>query len=378
MPLSSTEVKFLNAIKFTCQSQMKNNKILASVTAAQSIQESQWGTAEYIINTNNLFRLLADYKWKGKCYSLDTKELYDRKADCTKSDTLIRIYDSFAQSIEDRTTYILEARKSKNGPLKYQNVIGVTDYKKCIKMYIRDNYVADQLNGYNDPNYESIIIELIEKYELYKWDEEVLDGTFEANNLESYAVKADAEATATLFTTKSLDNAKSMAATQRGYKVYNKNNELVDDPWVIDESSPMYRVRLSWELDGSQLIATKVIEDAKEEADKRPGYKVFEGDEGTMIYDPWKKEETPAKDNITTEVGVKEIKTIISGGSVVLNKNTPLYGSPEAKNPFGFVGGECYYYDGKIYNGRTRITKTNNPKYINGKDPSKVLGFINI
>lgn len=363
---TSAEIKFMENIKISCQNQMELNGILASVIAAMAINESKWGNAKYVSTTNNLFRILVNEtedEWNGRCYSLDNGKVYESKDDCTSGDRLIRIYDSYVQCIEDHVTNLVTKRRSSGGPYKYRNIIGIKDYKTTIKNLIRDGYQADRLYDYKDPKYESVLISLIEKYGLSEWDN-ITDSTITAT---TYSVKTSAKGES-LFTTTLLNNAEYVASGNQGYKVFS-NESLISDPW-IDEVSTMYRVLLEWDNPSSQIDATKILDDAKRSADSHTGYKVFD-DDGNVIYNPWiKRTSTPSS-------GLSSVTIIIPGGAVELN-NTPVYGIETATAPLMFLTGKFYYYDGKVINGRTRITKFTTDKVIGGKDPSKILGFINV
>lgn len=366
--MTSTEIKFLEKIKNTCRSQLKINKILASVTAAQAIYESNWGSKEFVKDTNNLYRILVDDTWTGMCYSLDSKELYESKSDCRGTETLIRVYDNYDQCIEDFIQYVLNERRSENGPFLYRNVVGITDYTKCVKTYIRDGYIEKHLFDYNDPTYESNIIGIIEKYELFNWD----DVTDIDAIITKYYVKALAADTA-IFVDTNKANAITVASGNRGYKVFDQNNNVVVDPWIVDEKTPMYRVRLEWDKPATQIGATKILADAKTTASTHTGYKVFEGEAGKLIYNPWEKIDVGViNNNDPTPTSV----IVSNPGDIIKLNNRPVYKTATASNPFIFLTGTYYLFDGKIINGRARITKTNDPKVINGKDPSKIIGFI--
>lgn len=369
MQLSADESKFLSAIKRACQLEMKSNKILASVTAAQAMHESNFGKKNYISDTNNLFRILIDTDWTGQCYSLEKRQLYISLDDADSTDTLIKVYDSYDQCIHDRISYVLSARKSKNGPFKYKQVVGIKDYTKCIKAYIRCGYIKDHLAGYNDPSYESTIIGFIENYKLYEWDKEVFDGVVTSNK---YDVKKNADDTEVLLSTTVLDNAQFMAKNNQGYKIFN-GETLIEDPWEVDDSSILYRVRLSWDNPESQLLATKSYVDAVEEAMKHPGYKVYVGDNGDLYKDPW----CMTDDQEDNDIKIIDIDILQVGKPVVLN-NTPVYRTATTPNPFIFLSGTFYLYDAKNINGRTRISKTNDLSIINGKQLSAITGFIAI
>lgn len=372
MQLSADESKFLSAIKHACQLELKSNKVLASVTAAQAIHESNFGKKNYVPDTNNLFRILVDTDWNGQCYSIEKRQLYVSLEDADSTDTLIKVYNSYDQCIHDWISYVLSARKSKNGPFKYKQVVGIKDYTKCIKAYIRCGYMKDHLVGYNDPSYESTMISFIENYNLYEWDKEVFDGTIASTK---YDVKKNADDAEVLLSTPVLENAQFMAKNNQGYKIFN-GDTVVEDPWEVDDSSILYRVRLSWDKPESQLLTTKSSTDAIEEALKHPGYKVYKGDNGELYKDPWCMVDEQ-NDQEDSDIKIVDIDILQVGKPVVLN-NTPVYKTASVANPFIFLSGTFYLYDAKNINGRTRISKTNDLSIINGKQLSAITGFIAI
>lgn len=372
--MTAEEIKFLEAIKNQCQLELATNKILASVIAAQAIHESNFGKVDHVQFTNNLFRMPVDDDWNGKCYSLEAKQLYMSKIDAEPNDTLVKAYDFYDQSIDDFVHYIMNDRKSENGPFRYKQVIGIKDPTKCVKAFIRCGYLKNHLAGYQDPTYESTIIGFIDACGLREWDNAVWNN--EVTPV-TYSVKELATDTESLLNSHNLSNAKSIASNNRGYKVYT-DEKLVFDPWVVDETSPMYRTRLEWDNPESQLVAAKILIDAKAEADKHPGYKVFSGDEGTLIYDPWKKEDASALSNPEANETAMRTPLILQVGKMISLVNMPVYRHFGDKNPFTFVSGEYYVYDGKKINGRTRISKTNDPNLINGKCPKCIYGFIDL
>lgn len=365
---TTSEIKFLNSIKKQCQIQMELNGVLASIVGAMAITESNWGTAKHVVDTNNLFRILVnetDEEWLGMCYSLDNGSIYESKHDCTSGDTLIRIYDTIEQCIDDHVTNLVTKRRSKGGPFKYRNIIGILDYKECLKNLIRDGYQADRLFDYKDPKYESNMISIIEKYKLSDWD------NLSESNVTGikYTVKTDPDSIA-LFTTSVLNNAEYVAKNNEGYKVFN-NSYMVTDPWN-DENTPVFRVRMIWDKSDTQIEATKDLNRAKQLAEKHPGYKVFEGEDGTLVYDPWTNDNIPSP-----EIPVKNI-SIYQPGEVIELNNCPIYRTADSKTPFLFLTGKFYFYDERIINDRKRITKSNCTTVINGKDPSKIIGFIKV
>ncbi len=84
----------------------------------------------------------------------------------------------------------------------------------------------------------------------------------------------------------SLDNAKACADSNTGYKVFDPNGVqlypiVVTTPITIVK--PLYRVRLTWEDEKSQIGAYSDINNAKNTVDKNLGYKVFD-ENGVQVY----------------------------------------------------------------------------------------------
>lgn len=61
--------KFLAMVGTLAQADMQKSGILASLTIAQAILESGWGTSELATKANALFGIKADARWSGRAYS---------------------------------------------------------------------------------------------------------------------------------------------------------------------------------------------------------------------------------------------------------------------------------------------------------------------
>lgn len=129
-------------------------QILPSIIMAQAILESNWGRSDLSVNENNYFGIKDTEK--GAVYA--TQEYTD---EWIVMDEPFKIYDSFEDSMEDH------ARLLANGPdwdeNLYQSVIEANDYQTAA--------FALQEAGYaTDPTYANKLIEIIERYELYQYD----------------------------------------------------------------------------------------------------------------------------------------------------------------------------------------------------------------
>ena len=140
--------KFLAMVGLLAQANMQKSGILASLTIAQAILESGWGTSELATKANALFGIKADARWSGKAYSKDTKECYDGVTYTTIT-ALFRAYDSWAESVADHSAFLLANKR-------YAAVVGERDYKAACKAIKAAGYATD-------PGYPQKLIGLIFK-----------------------------------------------------------------------------------------------------------------------------------------------------------------------------------------------------------------------
>ena len=147
--------KFLEMVGPLAQADMQKSGILASLTIAQAILESGWGTSELATKANALFGIKADARWSGRAYSKDTKECYDGVTYATIT-ALFRAYDSWAESVADHSAFLLANKR-------YAAVVGERDYKVACKAIKAAGYATD-------PGYPQKLIGLIEKYGLTVYD----------------------------------------------------------------------------------------------------------------------------------------------------------------------------------------------------------------
>lgn len=127
---------------------MKRTKILASLTIAQAILESGWGTSALARNSNNLFGM------KGKGAKYKTFEYINgKRVDIVDS---FKVYPDWETSVADHSALFLNAPR-------YHNLIGETDYKIACQKVFKDGYATGI-------NYDKSLINIIEQYKLYQYD----------------------------------------------------------------------------------------------------------------------------------------------------------------------------------------------------------------
>jgi len=132
---------------------MRHHKIPASITLAQGILESGVGRGRLAVEANNHFGIKC-HGWKGaKIYHDD-----DRSQEC------FRKYTKAEMSYEDHSKFL-------TGRSRYASLFKLrpNDYKGWAKGLRAAGYATDR-------KYPQKLISLIERYQLHKYDDEVLSG----------------------------------------------------------------------------------------------------------------------------------------------------------------------------------------------------------
>lgn len=153
MSYINAETFFINKVKDSAIQGQREYGVLASLTLAQAILESNWGKSSLSKNANNIFGIKADKYWKGAYMEFPTKEYLNGK--WVTVNAKFRRYSSIDESIQDHTIFLTKPR--------YKNVIGQTDYKKATYEIWKAGYATD-------PNYPNKLNDIIERYELYEYD----------------------------------------------------------------------------------------------------------------------------------------------------------------------------------------------------------------
>lgn len=96
---------------------MARTGILASLTTAQGILESGYGTRELAVNANNIFGMKAELSgnnwpsdWGGQTYTKETNE-QKTNGEVYTITAAFRKYESMAESIKDHSDYLAGAKK---------------------------------------------------------------------------------------------------------------------------------------------------------------------------------------------------------------------------------------------------------------------------
>lgn len=158
-----TDIQFLTKLKPYVLKDMKDTKILASLTAAQAFIESNKGNSGLTQKCNNLFGIKGKYNGQGELFW--TTEYYNGVK--TRIQAYFRKYPSWQEGIADHSDLF-------NRLARYKNLRGCTDYTLACKYVQQDGYATS-------PTYAQTLLNCIKKYRLDEWDKEVLGTEFVPN-----------------------------------------------------------------------------------------------------------------------------------------------------------------------------------------------------
>lgn len=128
--------------------QMLRYKVPASITLAQGLLESSAGRSTLARKAHNHFGIKCSGGWRGPYYVMD---------DDYKNEHF-RVYKSVKESYEDHSKFL-----SQNARYKSLFSLKITDYKGWARGLKAAGYATN-------PNYATNLIQIIEDYELYRFD----------------------------------------------------------------------------------------------------------------------------------------------------------------------------------------------------------------
>lgn len=160
--------EFLDILKPYVIEDMRKSGILASLTAAQAFIESNKGNSGLTTKANNLFGMKGQYN--GQSVDMKTKEFVN--GGYITIIAKFRKYPSWAESIADHSALF-------NRLSRYSNLRGLRDYELACKFVRQDGYATA-------PDYTRTLITTIERYKLYEWDKEALNGSIDMSSNNPY------------------------------------------------------------------------------------------------------------------------------------------------------------------------------------------------
>ena len=206
--INQNQSHFLSAIKQGAMDGAKEG-VLPSITAAQAILESGWGSSELAkAPNNNLFGIKDSEDWNGEIVTVPTQEYVN--GDYIKINAAFRKYTSWNDSVVDHAKFFTSTEWRKDN---YRKVVNETDYRIAAQELKNAGYATD-------PNYPGKLIRLIEAYKLYEWDAMCNNSisTVENEGVESQNPRADLAITALNNATGSYDFVISNLVAPRGFK----------------------------------------------------------------------------------------------------------------------------------------------------------------
>ena len=164
MALNKRQAEFLSMIVPIAQRQVRNHgcKLYPSVTIAQAIHESGWGTSKKMVAANALFGVKVGQSawkfgeaWKGAAYKTGTTEYYDGK-NPTKITDYFRQYDTVEDSVCDYMDMLCHCKR-------YRGAVCAKSPRASIEAIVKGGYATG-------PDYAKAIMELINCYKLTQYD----------------------------------------------------------------------------------------------------------------------------------------------------------------------------------------------------------------
>lgn len=143
-----TPEAYIERFKEIAREEMNKNGIPASIKLAQGLLESGNGNSDLAIKANNHFGIKCNSEWRGKSIRKDD----DEKDEC------FRVYNSPDESYKDHSEFLKRKR--------YEDLFKLekNDYKGWAQGLKAAGYATN-------PKYPELLIGIIERYKLYRFDE---------------------------------------------------------------------------------------------------------------------------------------------------------------------------------------------------------------
>jgi len=151
-----TPTAFISKYSPVALAATKGTNIFPSVQMAQAILESGWGTSR-MTQYNNIFNIKT-HGWKGESYCFTTDEFIDGVQDW--GNHCFRVYNSTVDSFKDHIKFLKEnPRYTKNGVFSANTPEAQA-------------WALQKAGFATHPQYAELLIEVINKYDLKKLDQQ--------------------------------------------------------------------------------------------------------------------------------------------------------------------------------------------------------------
>jgi cytidylate kinase len=161
-------LEYIDKYKDIAVEQMKEHRIPASITLAQGLLESGAGRSTLARKSNNHFGIKCGGGWTGS----SVRHTDDAPNEC------FRAYRHARESYEDHSRFLVGGRR-------YASLfeLEITDYRAWARGLKRAGYATD-------PSYANRLIQIIEDYELYKYDARALSKRAQRKLADTYPTGA--------------------------------------------------------------------------------------------------------------------------------------------------------------------------------------------
>ncbi len=233
---SYTTLSYIDAFKEVAIEEMNKTGIPASITLAQGILESGAGNSELARNANNHFGIKCTAEWGGKVYYKDD----DQKNEC------FRVYKDARESYRDHSEFL---KRKRYASLFF---LDKNDYKSWASALKAAGYATN-------PKYPNLLINTIEKYRLYQYDQSETEAqkTAETENREYTQISSDVLKEKTKITqVETAPKYPSSAKTEAG-----SNSTPCTGYYIVKQGDTLYSLSKIFKLTVDELKNLNQLQD---------------------------------------------------------------------------------------------------------------------
>jgi len=158
-PTGNAQLDYIAQYRGAAQLEMGRGGVPASIILAQGILESSAGQSEVAKMANNHFGVKCGNDWRGKSFY---KKDDDYDADGNLKESCFRKYESVEESFLDHGQFLRDPKKHNRYGFLFN--LDRTDYKGWARGLQSAGYATS-------PTYANQLIDLIERYKLYEYDQ---------------------------------------------------------------------------------------------------------------------------------------------------------------------------------------------------------------